>query len=67
VFAVGNTGSDYYFRKLLERWRRQEMGHPLRREEKQALVDWDKTPSDLRAQLKHEIAEENRDAAGGPS
>jgi hypothetical protein len=58
VFAVGKTGSDYYFRKLLERWRRQELGPPLSREEKQALIDWDKTASDLRAQLKHEIREE---------
>ena len=58
MFAVGKTGSDYYFRKLLERWRRQEMGPPLSPEEKQALIDWDKTDSDLRAQLKREITEE---------
>ena len=57
MFAVGKTGSDYYFRKLLERWRREELGPSLGREERQALVDWDKTPSDLRAQLKHEITE----------
>ena len=31
------------------------MGLPLSPEEMQALIDWDKTPSDLRAQLKHEI------------
>jgi hypothetical protein len=58
VLAVGKTGSAYYFRKLLERWRRQEMGPPLSREEKQALIEWDKTASDLRAQLKREITEE---------
>ncbi len=52
---MGKTGSDYYFRKLLERWRREELGPPLSREERQALIDWDRTPSDLRAQLKREI------------
>ena len=55
---MGKSGSDYYFRKLLERWRRQELGPLLSREEKQALIDWDKTPSDLRALLKREIREE---------
>ena len=53
---MGGTGSDFYFRKLLERWRRQELGPPLSREEQQALIDWDKTPSGLRTQLEHELA-----------
>ena len=56
---MDKTGSDYYFRKLLERWRRQELGPPLNCEEKQALIDWD--TSDLRAQLKHEITEAGPD------
>ena len=54
---MAKTGSDYYFRKLLERLRREELGPPLSLEERQALIDWDKTPSDLRAHLKREIAE----------
>lgn len=56
---MGETGSDFYFRKLLERWRRQELGPPLSREEKQALIEWGKTSSNLRVQLTHEIAQED--------
>ncbi len=50
-------GSDFYFRKLLERWRREEDQNRLSPDEKQALVEWDKTPAEFRAQLKREIAE----------
>jgi hypothetical protein len=59
---VAKTGSDYYFRKLLERWRRKELGPPLSHDERQALIEWDRTPADLRAQLKQEITDGGSDS-----
>ncbi len=60
--GVARIGSDFYFRRLLERWRRANGPDRLNSEEKQRLVNWDKTPEEFRARLKHEIAEEARQA-----